>query len=224
MPAGSSDCCPGPWFFARMLPRTGIGFGRLKPPCIRVCPPSFDSDDRGLPADRMRLLVSVAPVSSFSSAARSTRFPRPFGASPLAAFRNGDPLGALPFDILHSRSKRSDRHRAQTQRWLKHSRLSPGEHARGAALWGAAPQSAAPLHSELSRPATWTAAACRQSRPVPLPVCSQEEPSGDGNRARRGMQYLDGRPGVAPSGCLRPPRAAQRPPVQCARPGPGPLR
>lgn len=104
IPAGSSDCWPTPLLLcATELLWTAKCLVRLNPPCMSVCPPSLDSDARGLPADRMRLPVSVAPVSSRSSAARSTRLPRPFGASPLAALRSGDPREPGLPDILHSR-------------------------------------------------------------------------------------------------------------------------
>ena len=88
----SPDPCSG-----AEVPLIADVFAFLKPPCISLGPP-FARDDRGLPADRMSLLVSVEPVSSYSRAARSILLgARPF--TPLPFVLRGD--WGLPFDILN---------------------------------------------------------------------------------------------------------------------------
>ena len=72
-------CPPGPELVsAAEIPWVAEVLAFLNPPCMSLGPP-FENDDRGFPADSMSLLVSVAPVSSCSRAARSILF----GARPL---------------------------------------------------------------------------------------------------------------------------------------------
>jgi len=118
-------CPPGPEFWSvDTRPLTEV-FAFLKPPCISFGPP-FDSNDRGLPAERMSLSVSVVPVSSCSSAARSILFgPRPVVRWPFA--RRGD--CGLPLDILstpRAGRRRTDGTGVRTQRNECKSRVHRG--------------------------------------------------------------------------------------------------
>jgi hypothetical protein len=118
-------CPPGPEFWSvDTRPLTEV-LAFLKPPCISFGPP-FDSNDRGLPAERMSLSVSVVPVSSCSSAARSILFgPRPVVRWPFA--RRGD--CGLPLDILstpRAGRRRTDGTGVRTQRNECKSRVHRG--------------------------------------------------------------------------------------------------
>lgn len=96
MAAGRRVRCPPPELgSAAEVPWVEEVLAFLNPPCMSLGPP-FENDDRGFPADSMSLLVSVAPVSSCSRAARSILF----GALPLRpwpfVFKGGC---GLPVDI-----------------------------------------------------------------------------------------------------------------------------
>ena len=186
IPAGSSDCWPTPLLLcATELLWTAKCLVRLNPPCMSVCPPSLDSDARGLPADRMRLPVSVAPVSSRSSAARSTRLPRPFGASPLAALRSGDPREPGLPDILHSRE-------------------SPQQLLRGAAP--APARSADPWLSDTSAgPSAEGGALARGGLPPQRDSASRDRTSASRHTRAQGGARCSAPPPSAPSSWLCPP-------------------